>query len=62
MVVFMRMLPSQFVIDSLQSVLDVTETSVLLEAVVKNIITVAKHSPQLLGRHFQVSHIPNTKR
>ena len=45
---------TQLVIDSLQTVLDMAETSVLLEAVVKNIIIVAKHSPQHLGRHFQV--------
>ena len=45
---------TQYVIDNLQSVLDVAETSILLEAVVKNIIIVAKHSPQHLGRHFQV--------
>ena len=44
----------QYVIDNLQNVLDVTETPILLEAVVKNIIAVAKHAPQQLGRHFQV--------
>ena len=48
---------TQLVIDSLQTVLDMAETSVLLEAVVKNIIIVAKHSPQHLGRHFQVWHV-----
>ena len=40
-------------IDSIQNVLDIAETPVLLEAVVKNITLMAKLSPQHLGRHFQ---------
>ena len=45
---------TQYVVDSLQGVLEVAETPLLLEAVVKNIVAIAKFSPQHLSHHFKV--------
>ena len=47
--------PPQYVVDSLQSVLEVAESPVLLEVLVKNISLVAKLCPQHLAHHFKVS-------
>ena len=45
----------QYIVDSLQSVLEVAEAPALLEAVVKNITSIAKFCPQHFGHHFNVS-------
>jgi len=43
------------VVDSLQSVLEMAESPVLLEALVRDISLVAKQCPQHLEHHFKVS-------
>lgn len=45
----------QYVVDSLQSVLEVAESPVLLKVLVKNISLVAKLCPQHLAHHFKVN-------
>lgn len=44
----------QYVVDNLQSVLEVAESPVLLEVLVKNISLVAKLCPQHVVHHFKV--------